>query len=178
MDDYKGGITESSRFDNREVVFFKRMLQHILPEEARNRFADIMFEEFTGLSQEAFSKELYLNENQLKDMVRFGVHVGSHGDQHYWIDRIPHEKQEEVIKSLEFLKNLVVDIEKWRMCYPNGAHNESIHNILSKHRCKFAVTSEVEVAGLSQDGRFALPCLDTNDLPKDSQAFPNDWYWH
>ena len=49
MDDYKGVITESSRFDNREIVFFKRMIQHILPEEACNMFAGIMFEDLKNL---------------------------------------------------------------------------------------------------------------------------------
>jgi hypothetical protein len=58
MDEYKSEITKSFRLHNREVVFFKRLIQHILHEDVGNSFADIMFEEFTGLSQEAFSREL------------------------------------------------------------------------------------------------------------------------
>ena len=56
------------------------------------------------------------------------------------------------------------------MNYPYGAYNDSLINILKKKGCKFAVCTEVRTANLKSDNRYALPRLDTNDLPKDAQV--------
>ena len=55
----------------------------------------------------AFSRELYMNEDQIKTMLRHGMCVGCHGYDHYWLDSLPVEKQvSEIEKSLSFLKKI------------------------------------------------------------------------
>ena len=37
------------------------------------------------LKEEAFSRELYMSMDQIKCMVDCGMHIGSHGYDHYWL---------------------------------------------------------------------------------------------
>ncbi len=168
---YYQKLAKASRFDPEEVIFVKRLLQVELPEELRNIISNILFKKYVSDNEAAFSRELYMSEDQMKCMIRHGMYIGSHGYAHYWLNSLPPDKQEvEIEKSLDFLKRIGSDVENWIMNYPYGAYNDSLINILKKKGCKFAVCTEVRTANLKSDNRYALPRLDTNDLPKDAQA--------
>ncbi len=51
------------------------------------------------------------------------------------------------------------------MCYPYGAYNDGLLDILKDRGCIIALTTEVGVATLGENDALALPRLDTNDLP-------------
>jgi len=61
------------------------------------------------------------------------------------------------------------------MCYPYGAYNHSLLNLLKDRGCVVGLTTHVGIADLKQDVPLTLPRLDTNDLPKNSNASPNEW---
>ena len=65
--------------------------------------------------------------------------------------------------------------ENWVMCYPYGAYNNSLIDILKKKNCKLGLTTKVDIAGLSKENAFTLERLDTNDLPKVGRSVPNSW---
>ena len=46
----------------------------------------------------------------------------------------------------------------------------SLIEIIRQRGCKFALTTEVDVANLSKENAFILPRLDTNDFPKDRNS--------
>ena len=165
------------RFDTADVIFIKRLLQRGLPEKLRNRITNKLFEKFIGLPESVFSRELYMTIDQIKMMYKAGMHIGSHGFDHYWLDSLPFEEQEqEIIKSLEFLKQIGVDISNWTMCYPYGGYNQLTIDLLKKYNCKLALTVDLGIAEASVKNRFILPRLDTNDLPKDRSVALNEWY--
>ena len=164
-------LAQPSRFDPAEVVYVKRMLQVELPEKLRNILADTLFREYVSDDEAAFSRELYMSEDQLKCMVRHGMYVGSHGYDHYWLDSLPPEKQaEEIDQSLAFLESIGSDTEHWIMNYPYGAYNDSLIDIIKARGCKLAISTRVAVATLDAAHAYTLPRLDTNDLPKDHAA--------
>ena len=115
-----------------------------------------------------------MNKDQMKCMVRHGMCVGSHGYDHYWLDSlVPEQQAKEVDESLKFLRDIGVDMDSWVMCYPYGACNESLIQIIKERGCKLGLTTRVAEADLSVDNAFLLPRLDTNDFPKDRNAdFP------
>ena len=170
-------LAQASRFDPAEVIFVKRLLQVELPEAARRKITDALFRKYVTEDEAAFSRELYMNEDQLKCMLRHGMCIGSHGYDHYWLDSLPPERQaEEIDLSMEFLRNIGVDMDGWVMNYPYGAYNDSLVEILKKRGCALGLSTRVAVADLGQDDIFALPRLDTNDLPKDKEAaFVTKW---
>lgn len=155
-----------SRFDSAEVIFIKRMLQHALPEELRTALTDRLFARFVSVDPVAFASELYVTADQLRTMIRSGMHVGSHGDKHYWLDRLSPERQsEEIHRSRAFLRAIGAPADEWIMCYPYGAYNDELVNLLRREGCVVALTTRVGVASVGVDDPLLLPRLDTNDLP-------------
>ena len=171
---YWGKLAKANRFDPAEVIFVKRLLQVELPEECRRKMTDSLFRQYVSENEAAFSRELYMNKDQMKCMVRHGMCVGSHGYDHYWLDSlVPEQQAKEVDESLKFLRDIGVDMDSWVMCYPYGACNESLIQIIKERGCKLGLTTRVAEADLSVDNAFLLPRLDTNDFPKDRNAdFP------
>jgi polysaccharide deacetylase len=177
---YYEKLAQLDRFDTKEVIFVKRLLQVELVEELRNIITTELFEKIVGVEEGAFSRELYMSVDQMKYMVSAGMHIGSHGYDHYWLGSLPKEKQEvEIKESLKFIENIGGDIKHWTICYPYGNYNDDTITLLKENRCALGFTTEVKLASINEqmrDNVFKIPRLDTNDLPKDAKALPNNWY--
>ena len=166
----------ANRFDPAETIFVKRMLQRDLPKELRSIIADRLFKKFVSIDGEAFSRELYMNLDQVAYLQSNGMYVGSHGYEHCWLNSISEDAQrKEIDLSLQFLEKVGNDTGRWIMCYPCGGYDESLLSILRERNCVAGFSTEVNIADLEKDNPLILPRLDTNDLPKDSEAAPNKW---
>jgi peptidoglycan/xylan/chitin deacetylase (PgdA/CDA1 family) len=169
-------LAHPNRFDSAEIIFVKRMLQRELPEVLRSRITDALFQKYVTHDEAAFSQELYMSPSDLRVMMEAGMHVGSHGFDHYWLDTIDERNQErEVGLSLDFLGTLGVDADDWTMCYPYGAYNASLLTILRREGCRAGFTTEVRLADIARDDPLTLPRIDTNDLPRHGDAAPSEW---
>jgi len=174
--DYWSRIAKPTRYDPAEIIYIKRMLQRELPEDLRNILTDEIFQKYVSSDQTAFSAELYMNVDQISHMQRNGMYVGSHGFDHYWLNSLSREKQEqEIDASLEFLELVGAPTDDWMMCYPYGGYNDDTLDILRDKECRLGLTTHVGIADLDVHGPLVLPRLDTNDLPKDSSAAPSQW---
>lgn len=179
FEDYFNELAIANRFDCKEVIFVKRLLQVKLDERLRRIITDVLFQKIVGMDEAAFSRELYMSMDQIKCMVDCGMHIGSHGYDHYWLGSLSKEKQEfEIKKSIEFIASVGGDIDNWSICYPYGNYNDDTINILKQNGCKLGLTTRVDLASLDEDGDdiFKLPRLDTNDLPKSADAEVSGWY--
>lgn len=157
----------ANRFDNAGTIYVKRMLQHVLPEEIRSSITSKLFHDFVGISQSNFSQELYMSVEEVSQLVKSGMYVGSHGSMHHWLDRISSEQQEQdIVRSLEFLERVGASSKNWIMCYPYGAYNDTTLSLLQKYKASIGITTEVRTANFSKDNQFTLPRLDTNDFPQ------------
>lgn len=173
---YLERLMQDDRFDSREVIFIKRLLQHGLPRAAREQIVSTLFEQYVTRDEKAFSRELYMSLDQLRCMIRNGMYVGSHGHDHFWLDTLPPGEQAcEVDLSIEFLTQLGSNCDSWVMCYPFGSYNKSLIDILRSRGCKLGLTTKADLATLSEENAFTLERLDTNDLPKARGAKPNHW---
>ena len=174
---YEGQLAIASRFDSADVMFIKNLLQYGLVEELRIKMADALFERHVGLSQEMFSRELYMTKEQIMTMQRNGMHIGCHGYNHYWWDKLSSkEMQVELDRSWEFLLDVGVKENEISASYPYGVYNQQAIEGLANKGCKYALTTEVGIADVSKTSRYLLPRLDTNDIPKSSDAAPNEWF--
>ena len=155
---------QQNRWDSKEVIFIKRLLQKGLPLKLRAEILDELFRRHVTKNEVAFSSELYMNSEQLKCMKRHGMFIGSHGYDHFWLNTLDNTQQREEIRmSLEFLKSLGVSTENWVMCFPYGAYNDSLLENLKSLGCAVGLSTEARVADISKDMPLALPRLDTND---------------
>ena len=175
-DHYFQMLAKKDRFDSKEVIFVKRLLQVELEEKLRNLIVDGLFKKYVSGDESAFSRELYMNIDQLKCMSRNGMYIGSHGYDHYWLNSLPIEEQEkEIDLSLNFLSDIGSSTDNWAMCYPYGAYNDSLISLLKRKKCKLALTTKVDIATLNKSNAYTLERLDTNDLPKISSFDANSW---
>ena len=163
---YLSAISRDHRYDTREVTRIKQLLQRELPEAVRCEIVRRLFEEHVSSDEVAFACELYMSTDQLACLHRNGMHIGSHGYSHLWLDGVSQGVQAfEVDRSLEFLHNLGAMKEDWTMCYPYGGFNDSLLQVIRSRKCRLGFTVEARIADLNADNLLTLPRIDTNDLP-------------
>ena len=173
---YFNKLAKANKFDIKEVVYIKRLIQMELVEELRGKITDILFKTYVTKDVKSISNELYMNLDQLKIMSQGGMYVGSHGYNHYWLDKLSPEKQEyEINQSIDFLSLVGTPLENWVMCYPYGAYNHSLLKIIKEKNCGLAFTTKFDIASLSKKNAYTLERLDTNDFPKSEVNYPNNW---
>lgn len=156
-----------NRFDTKEVVFIKRILQSGLPKELRNNICNYLFAKYVSENESAFSRELYMNIDQLRCMRQSDMFIGVHGYEHYWLSSLDKDQQiNEIELSMKFLEKIGVSTDRWAMCYPYGDYNETLLEVIKDRGCAIGFTTKVAVANIEKDNCLILPRLDTNDLPK------------
>src|SRR5690606_31736137 len=107
---YYDKLATAGRYDTAEVMFIKRLLQVELDETLRQIITNRLFEKIVGIPEDVFSRELYMDIDQIKCMQRNGMHFGSHGYNHYWLGSLTLENQKlEIEKSLAFLREIGSD---------------------------------------------------------------------
>ena len=176
FDYYFDKLAVANRFDCKEVIFIKRLLQVELQEPVRSAIINQLFAQYVNDDEAAFSRELYMSEDQLRCMQRNGMIIGSHGYDHFWLGSLTKEEQlSELTKSVDFLKGLGVDMRTLSIGYPYGSHNDNTLDIAHGFGFKLGFTTKVDVAS-TEDNCLMIPRLDTNDFPKDGSALTNDWF--
>jgi len=156
-----------NRFDNGDTIYIKRLLQHALPEDIRNDATKELFNKYVGMDPADFCSKLYMSSNEVQELISSGMQVGSHSNNHYCLDKLTPEKQEEDLnQSLNFLENVGASTTDWMLCYPYGAYNQSTLRIAKKLGAKIGVTTRVAIANLNSDHFLELPRFDTNDFPQ------------
>ncbi len=173
---YRAELRTPSRFDEADVAYCKRLLQHALPEPLRLRIARELFSEFVSTDEKDFANELYLSLEDLRVLREGGMEVGSHGHHHYWLGKTESEKQKtDIDQSLKLLQTIGVSTKNFWFCYPYGSYNEATLQLLKERSCGAAVTTVTNLANLKDSNPLLLPRLDTNDLPQVKESEANHW---
>lgn len=160
-----------SRFDSKEIIFIKRILQTVLPEKLRNQISSDLFEKYVGVSEEQLAYELYMTKEHIKTMKCHGMFIGLHGYDHYWLGNLDRAKmQQDVDKALEVMDEFI-DRNCWVMNYPYGNYNQDVLDYISSKGAVLGLTTEVEAAEIGKDQPLELPRLDCNDFPPKSQNY-------
>jgi len=170
-DDYFQEYAVASRFDKKEVIFIKRMLQVALPEDYREKIVEQLFKKYVCsienkiISERAFWEELYLTPEQIRAMEKLGMHIGFHSHNHVWLDSLKKEEQEFQIKSsINYFKEIGIDTKKMTISYPYGGYNEETIELMKKYNIPLGFTTEVEKIDLETSDYLRLPRMDTNDF--------------
>jgi len=167
LDEYWKLYAIQNRYDTKETIYIKRMLQHALPEDIRNAVASKLFVKYVGLPEKEFSDDLYLSIGDVKELVNCGMYVGSHGYRHLWLNKESRESQfSEIDLSLRFLMSVGAPTVDWIMCYPYGAYNSDTLDILGETKCAMGLTTNVDFAHAYLARSLELPRFDTNDFPQ------------
>lgn len=161
----------ANRFDIKETIFVKRMLQTVLPEKLRNTISSNLFEKYVGVTEEQLAYELYRTEEQIRTIKRHGMFIGIHGYDHYWLGNLPEDKmKQDILMALDTLDEFI-DRKQWVMNYPYGSYNQEVIRYIRQQGACIGLTTDVRVAELGKDSAFELPRLDCNDFPPKSENY-------
>lgn len=161
----------ANRFDIKETIFVKRILQTVLPEKLRNTISSNLFEKYVGVTEEQLAYELYMTEEQIRTMKRHGMFIGIHGYDHYWLGNLPKDKmKQDILMALDTLDEFI-DRKQWVMNYPYGSYNQEVIRYIRQQGACIGLTTDVRVAELGKDSAFELPRLDCNDFPPKSENY-------
>ena len=159
------------RFDGKEVIFVKRMLQTVLPEELRNRISSDLFEKYVGVTEEQLAYELYMTSEQICTLKRHGMFIGLHGYDHYWLGNLSPEKMREDISKALNVMGEFIDHKAWVMNYPYGNYNDDVIKFIKEKGACLGLTTEVGIVDIKKDNPLLLPRLDCNDFPPKSENY-------
>lgn len=163
----------NERFDGKDIIFVKRMLQTVLPEKLRTIIASSLLEKYVEVREEQLANELYMSEDQIRLMKRHGMYIGVHGYDHYWLgDLKPEQMKNDISTALDVL-NEFIDRKCWVMNYPYGSYNQNVIEYIKSQGACAGLTTNVSVADISKDSSYELPRLDCNDFPPKSENYIN-----
>lgn len=119
---------------------------------------DRLYKKYVPYNEKELSGELYMNIRQLKEMKDYGMHIGCHSYNHYWMSSLkPAEQIREIERSLELLRRINGSKRNWVMCYPYGVVNNSLIDIIKARGCIAGFTTAGGQANLSKDQKLTLP---------------------
>lgn len=160
-----------NRFDKKETVFIKRILQTEIEEELRHKISDYLFRKYVAIPEAVFARELYMNRDQIRCMKSEGMFIGIHGYDHYRLAALPEEKMKaDVDKALETMDEFICQ-EEWVFNYPYGSYNDKVIQYAVEKGCKLGMSTQVQIASPMTDDRFRVPRLNCNDFPPKSNSY-------
>lgn len=163
----------ANRFDTKETIFVKRMLQTVLPERLRHKISSDLFEKYVGITEEQLAYELYMTEEQIRTLKRHGMFIGCHGYDHYWLGNLSIEQmKQDISMALESIDEFI-DRKNWVMNFPYGNYNSNVLEYIKKQGACIGLTTRVSVAKIGVDNALELPRLDCNDFPPKSENYRN-----
>ncbi len=161
----------ANRFDSKEIIYVKRVLQTAIPEKVRNLISSDLFEMFVGISETKMAHELYMTEDQIRTMKRHGMFIGAHGFDHLWLsDQDLDYMKKDIDKGLDAI-NEFIDKDCWVMNYPYGSYNDNVINYVKERGAVIGLTTEVGIADLTISSPYTLPRFDCNDFPPKTENY-------
>ncbi|WP_026497334.1 polysaccharide deacetylase family protein [Butyrivibrio sp. WCD3002] len=163
----------ANRYDGKDIIFVKRILQTILPEKLRNQISSELFEKYVGITEEQLAYELYMTREQIRTMKKHGMFIGLHGYDHYWLGNLSsNQMRKDITRALEILDEFI-DREEWVMNYPYGSYNDDVLSFIKEQGACMGLTTRVKAAEIGLDDALQLPRLDCNDFPPVTENYSN-----
>ena len=134
-----------NRFDTKEVIFIKRILQRELPLALRNEITNNLFKKFVTQDEPKFSEELYMSLEEMKEMSESNMIFGSHSHSHEWLSHINNEK---LINEIEISKKFCREISSKNneIIIESINNNLIVFNSYIKHSVENQATTEDRIS--------------------------------
>ncbi len=138
----KFNIDLNSRFDDKQTILVKRLLQFAIPQNIRSKLINLLFKKIVKQNINTMAKKIYMSENNIKELINHNMEIGIQGQKHYWWNKIKiYEKKREIIISKIILEKKFA-INCRAVCYPYGAYDDKVIEILKNKNIKFGFTTK------------------------------------
>ena len=160
--------TSIPEYDDASTILIKKLLQNYLPAKIRRNACNYLFKKFVKIDLKIFSKQLYLNLKQLKEMDKAGMHIGCHGVNNIRWKTWSFKKQlNEIKESKKFFDKKKINTKNFSVCYPYGSYNQNSAKVLEKLGIKFGLTCDHGNFTVNKkSNKYKLPRFDANDFLK------------
>lgn len=146
----------------------KQILNYYLTLCAKSRILNKLM---AGLCEDecALSKNFYLQEQHIKDMIDYGMSIGSHGHTHTLFSNLTHEEQHiEINESFDVIRCITNNKNINSFCYPYGgklSYNEHTIQCLQNANIDFAFSVESrDINKTDVQVKYELPRFDCNEF--------------
>ena len=141
------------KYDTDKIAKIKQLLNYELP-----------FEEATEIIDKLFNKlnppEIYMTQDQIKEMSDYGMIFGGHTKTHRVLSRLTPEEQHKEC-DLTLIKQ-ITNQSDIPFCYPYGHHHTYTKETIDI--LKDLGYSRAYTVGKTYNGQFEIPRLDTNEV--------------
>ena len=86
-------INTKHRYDKKDVVLIKRLLQRDLLLDHRKVIINILFKKFVTSDEKSFANDLYMSRSHLLELYDNGHEIGCHGINHDWFTYLNKDQQ-------------------------------------------------------------------------------------
>jgi len=153
-------------YDDKDTFLIKALLRHILSIEDRKFIVDELFKTIVDEDSHSFAKKIYMNEDNVKEMVSENMIFGVHGSDHVrWDLLTKNEQKKEINDTLTFYNQLKLNTNNISVCYPYGSYNKDTMELLKNLNVSFGLTTgHGNVDANNINNKFELPRFDTNEF--------------
>lgn len=143
---------------------FKKIINYYGNIKLKSKILDYLLKKF---EINVKSKDYYINQKEIKYLISLGMIVGSHGESHTLLSRLPYKRQLSELRNSKFFLEKITNKEVNTFCYPYGgkmSYNNNSIKILKKLKYKLAYNTESRDISLKdiQKNPFELPRYDCN----------------
>jgi hypothetical protein len=122
---------------SKEMIFITNFLRRYKDDKVNNyQITNHLFETFVSKDEFDFSKDLYLNLENIEEMSNNGMIIGGHGDISENLLLI-NDYKSDINESKKFISNYSNDFV---FSYPNGGYNDDIKDYMSEIDCFISYT--------------------------------------
>jgi hypothetical protein len=156
------------RWDKPEVANFKYLFNFVLDGSRRDLLLEELFKEKIG-DIPSFARELYLNEEEAKQMQAAGMIIGGHSHRHHPLSLLSDDELETDLNTChQILVAKLYSQVLWPFCYPYGQRetfNDLSIALLRQigFSCAFSTESGTNRPG---SDKFAIHRIDCNEATK------------
>lgn len=144
---------------SKEMVFVTNFLRKYKDDKINNyKITDYLFNKFVTNDEYNFSKDLYLNLNQIEEMSNSGMVIGGHGNISENLLLIDDYKSD-IDESKKFIQKYS---NKFVFSYPNGGYNDSIKQYMNHIDCFLCyTTNQMTITELDNIDYLQFPRYDS-----------------
>ncbi|MGD1005369.1 MAG: polysaccharide deacetylase family protein [Methanoregulaceae archaeon] len=147
--------------DDKKTNKIKTFLSKI-PNEKKDPILSIMFKTLFG-KESAFAKKLYMNSNEIKDMVNAGMEFGIHTHTHPCLRKLTEDSQRREIEQSKRYLERITGKPVSSIAYPYGKYNPTTIKILKLLGIKVGLKAKGGINTGKLD-LFRLKRCDTNKI--------------
>ena len=153
----------------------KQLLNYELPYETVDGLLGQLFTSYLG-DESIFARQLYLSQDQIREMVDENMTFGFHTEQHRVLSRLPTAAQrKEIQEGFDRIRALTGQVMV-PFCYPYGhAHTYTDQTVRTVRESGYttAFTTARRAVDTVVDEPLELPRYDTRDLPPFTASLPH-----